>query len=128
MSRSDNSVRPPRWAEMLLRFFLPSGTAETVSGDLLEAYRDSVYPQLGSWRADLWFVRQVAGYILRIRTTSLGNWILAGLMLCVFTTTFHAVRYPASITPLAIGLMCVGIPIYACAAVFGTRPKNERHA
>jgi len=47
MSRSDNSVRPPRWAQMLLRFFLPSGTAETESGDLLEAYRDSVYPSLG---------------------------------------------------------------------------------
>jgi len=119
MSRSDNSVRPPRWAEMLLRFVLPSDTAETVSGDLLEAYRDSVYPRLGRWRADLWFVRQVAGYILRIRTTSLGNWILAGLLLCVFTTTFF---------PFSMGLMWVVITVYACAAVFGTRPRNERHA
>ena len=128
MSRSDNSVRPPRWAEMLLRFLLPPGTAETESGDLLEAYRDSVYPRLGSWRADLWFVRQVAGYILRIRTTCLGNWILAGLMLCVFTTTFCAVTHPEFITPDGIGLMGVVIPVYACAAVFGTRPRNERHA
>ena len=100
MNRKDNSVRPPRWAEMLLRIVLPAGTAETESGDLLEAYRDSVYPQLGSLRADLWFIRQVAGYIVRTRTTSLGNWILAGLMLCVFTTTFSAVRYPELITPL----------------------------
>jgi hypothetical protein len=129
MNRTDNSVRPPRWAEMLLRIVLPSGTAETESGDLLEAYRDSVYPQLGSWRADLWFIRQVAGYILRARTTSLGNWILAGLMLCVFTTAFSAIRYPELIAPLVkhIGLMCVGILIYVCAAVLGTRPRNERH-
>lgn len=113
---------------MLLRIVLPPDTAETESGDLLEAYRDSIYPRLGSLRADLWFVRQVADYIFRARTTSLGNWILAGLMLCVFSTVFSAVRYPGLITPLAkhAGLVCGGIFIYACAAVLGTRPRNER--
>ena len=87
---------------------------ETESGDLLEAYRDSVYPQRGSWRANLWFIRQVAGYALRMRTTRLGNWILAGLLLCVFITAFSAVRYPELIPPLAkhLGLMCASILIY----------------
>lgn len=130
MNQTNNPARPPWWAEMLLRIVLPSDTAETESGDLLEAYRDSVHPQLGSWRADLWYVRQVAGYILRARTTSLGNWILIGLMLCVFTTAFSVARYPELITPLVnhIGLICAGVLIYALAAVFATRPKNERHA
>lgn len=130
MNKRDDSVRPPRLAEMLLHIVLPSGIAETESGDLLEAYRDTVYPQSGSWRADLWFIRQVAGYALRMKTTSLGNWIVAGLLLCVFITAFSAIRYPELITPLAkhIGLMCAGILIYACAALLGTRPRSKRHA
>jgi hypothetical protein len=113
---------------MLLRIFLPPDIAETESGDLIEAYRDSIYPQFGPFRADLWFVCQVAGYILRTRTTGLGNWILAGLMLCVLTTAFSAVRYRELLAPLAkhVGLMCGGLFIYACAAVLGTRPRNER--
>jgi len=59
------SVRPPRIAEAILRIFLRADEAETESGDLLEAYRDSIYPARGRRRADLWFVRQVASYVLR---------------------------------------------------------------
>jgi hypothetical protein len=52
-------------AETILRVFLRADEAETESGDLLEAYRDSIYPTRGRWRADFWFVRQVASYVLR---------------------------------------------------------------
>jgi len=38
---------PPRWAEALLRAFLKPGDFESVSGDLLEQYRDSIYPARG---------------------------------------------------------------------------------
>lgn len=31
--------------------------------DLLEEYRQSVRPAVGRWRADLWFIRQVFGYM-----------------------------------------------------------------
>jgi hypothetical protein len=50
---------------------------QTESGDLLEAYRDSVYPARGRGRADLWFVRQVAGYVVR---SSAGWGVLFGLL------------------------------------------------
>jgi hypothetical protein len=57
--------------------FLRRDDAETQSGDLLEAYRDSIYPSRGRWRADLWFIRQVAGYVFR---ASAGWGVLFGLL------------------------------------------------
>jgi hypothetical protein len=49
---------PPRWAEALLRLFVKREDFESVSGDLLEAYREDN-------RTDLWYVRQVFGYVTR---------------------------------------------------------------
>src|SRR5262245_44300225 len=54
---------PPSWAEALLGAFLKPGDFESVSGDLLEQYRDSVYPLRGQRRADLWYVSQVLTFI-----------------------------------------------------------------
>ena len=59
------SIRPPRWADALLHVLLPPDEAETVSGDLIEEYRETVYPSRGRWRADVWFVRQVSGFAWR---------------------------------------------------------------
>lgn len=55
---------PPRWAESLLRMFLASGDRESVSGDLLEEYRESILPALGAG-ANRWYARQVGCYVLR---------------------------------------------------------------
>lgn len=57
------TANPPRWAEALLRAFLKPGDFETVSGDLLEQYRDSVFPARGRRRADLWYVAQVSSFV-----------------------------------------------------------------
>lgn len=64
--RSSESARPPHWAEELLRAFLRPDQAETAFGDLLEAYRDSILPQRGRVRANLWFVLQVVIYVLKL--------------------------------------------------------------
>ena len=56
---------PPGWAEALLRAFLRPRDVDCVSGDLLEQFRDSVYPCCGRQRADLWYVRQVLGFVSR---------------------------------------------------------------
>jgi hypothetical protein len=62
---SERSTRlPPHWAESLLRMLLPPEDRDSVSGDLLEEYRESIVPALGG-KADGWYVRQVAGYVLR---------------------------------------------------------------
>jgi hypothetical protein len=68
---------PPRWAAALLPLLLRADEAETVTGDLIEEYRDTVYPSSGRWRADAWFVRQVAGFAWR------AAWVW-GLLIAVF--------------------------------------------
>src|SRR5580692_281109 len=59
-----STTLPPRWAESLLRMLLPPEDRDSVSGDLLEEYRESIVPALRG-NADGWYVRQVAGYVLR---------------------------------------------------------------
>src|SRR6267378_1077769 len=54
---------PPRWAEALLRTLLKPGDFESVSGDLLEQYRDSIYPARGRRHADWWYARQVFAFV-----------------------------------------------------------------
>ena len=60
-----NTTRPPVWAETLLRLFLKKSDRESVSGDLLEEYREAIAPSRDRAAADAWYVRQVAGFVLR---------------------------------------------------------------
>jgi hypothetical protein len=59
------NATPPGWAEVLLRVFLTPGDCDSVSGDLLEQYRESVHPARGRRRADIWYVTQVLGFVWR---------------------------------------------------------------
>ena len=54
---------PPSWAESLLRLILTPEDRDSVSGDLLEEYRESIVPSLGG-TANRWYVRHVARYVL----------------------------------------------------------------
>ena len=49
---------PPRLLERALLLFLAERDRETVSGDLLEEYREEQLPRLGTLRANLWYLRQ----------------------------------------------------------------------
>jgi hypothetical protein len=62
-NRSSTSENPPRWADALLRMLVRCDDIETVSGDLLEEYRETVRPALGGRRANVWYVAQVLGFI-----------------------------------------------------------------
>lgn len=57
------SATPPGWAETLLRVVLEPGDFVSVSGDLLEEYRESIRPVRGQRLADLWYVTQVFGFV-----------------------------------------------------------------
>ena len=59
------SATPPRWAESLLQLVVSREDFESVSGDLLEEYRDSIRPARGPGRADRWYVAQVLGFAWR---------------------------------------------------------------
>ena len=58
-------TKPPVWAESLLGLFLRPDIFASVSGDLLEQYRDSVLPARGLVHADRWYLTQVLGFVLR---------------------------------------------------------------
>jgi hypothetical protein len=62
---NSQSLLPPAWADTLLRAVLGRSDGETVSGDLLEQYRDTVLPARGREQADVWFVGQVIGLVWR---------------------------------------------------------------
>jgi hypothetical protein len=56
---------PPLWAETILRAVLKRADFDALAGDLLEEYRASVYPARGPQAADLWYVMQVVGFVVR---------------------------------------------------------------
>lgn len=59
------SATPPHWAEALLTLVLKRDDVDSVSGDLLEEYRDSVLPIRGRRSADWWYVKEVFGFVWR---------------------------------------------------------------
>jgi len=69
---------PPEWAERVLQAFLTSRSFESVSGDLLEEYRDTVLPARGRHGANVWYVSQVLGY----------GWRTAGAWATLFAVAF----------------------------------------
>lgn len=82
---------PPVAAELILHGLLPVGMAETVSGDLLEEYRESRVPAVGEFRADLWYWRQVSGMWLRAYW-----WVVAAaVLLHVVHDVFETFRAPS---------------------------------
>lgn len=57
-----NSAAPPSWLERALLFLVPVRDRETISGDLLEEYREERLPRLGSLRANIWYLRQLISF------------------------------------------------------------------
>jgi hypothetical protein len=80
MNPEHSVTSPPAWAEALLLLSLRRSDREAISGDLLEVYRDAIVPSRGQRRADAWYVRQMATYLLR------ATWVWA----LVFSSQFVA--------------------------------------
>jgi hypothetical protein len=59
-------LNPPRWVEWLLQSVLRPSDRESISGDLLEEYREVRRPALGMARADRWYVKQVLSVSWRL--------------------------------------------------------------
>jgi hypothetical protein len=78
---SERSNAPPKWAEWVLRWMLPSRDRDSVSGDLLEEYRESIVPVFGG-RARHWYLRQVAAYVWR------RAWVWASIVAAIFLGRF----------------------------------------
>jgi len=59
------SNAPPAWADTWLRLLLPVRDRDTVSGDLMEEYRENVRPGRSPMAANTWYVGQVARFAWR---------------------------------------------------------------
>jgi hypothetical protein len=89
---------PPRWAESLLCLLLKPEDRESVSGDLLEEYRQAKVPSLGAG-ANRWYVREVGGYVLR----AIAPWSALIAAICVTRYLFDTLA-PIHYTPGVIAL------------------------
>ncbi len=74
-------MKPPRWSEHLLRSLLLDRDRDTISGDLLEEYRDVAVPTRGAKGARWWYRRQVAGVLWHTAQPSLAIGLAIGTVL-----------------------------------------------
>lgn len=72
------NATPPYWAEIALRAFLSERDFESVSGDLLEEYRENIYEDRGRLRANVWYAAQILGFA----------WRHAGVWAVIFAVAF----------------------------------------
>ena len=73
MMESDNT-NPPRWAERLLRLVLNPADRDTITGDLLEEYREAIVPTLGLPAARRWYVKHALSIAVAPRLA--GQWLI----------------------------------------------------
>ena len=103
---------PPEAADLILRALLPADARESVSGNLLEEYRECRVPAAGEFRADVWYWRQVGGLWLR------AYWwlVVPAIVLLAVHDVFNALRAPSGASYLD------GLPRLVAAAFspFGT--------
>ena len=102
---------PPRWAEATLRLVLRPDDFGSVSGDLLEEYRDSIHPLRGPRRADWWYVTQVLGFLFRrawVWAALFGGALVARSALDWFVPPADFLARSRVSTAIAAGLMLTG--------------------
>jgi hypothetical protein len=58
-------VNPPEWGEPILWVFLKPEDRDSVTGDLLEEYREMIVAGRDRAAADRWYLRQVTGFLWR---------------------------------------------------------------
>ena len=81
MNNVRHDATPPAWAEELLQFVVRRDHRDSISGDLLEEYRERILPSRGATAADRWYVRQMLGYLWR------ATWLWAVVFAAVITVT-----------------------------------------
>jgi hypothetical protein len=119
-------MNPPRVAEWLLRLVLSDRDRETISGDLLEEYRDAVLPARGINAAQWWYRHQVAGVLWRLGRAPLAAGALFGAGLGAWNL-IETARHPLGEDDGASMLLGVAAVLTvwvagAAAAAWRTRP------
>ena len=70
--------RPPRWAEAVVRWFLSPRDRDTITGDLLEEYREVAVPTWGHARATVWYLGQGVSLMTHSKLAMESAWVAVG--------------------------------------------------
>lgn len=120
---TDVSSHPPRLADALLRAIVPPSDFESISGDLLEEYREVRRPSLGRLRADAWYARQISSILWRlVWPCVLAISALRMLTLVIAYDEGRAVRlwWNPSLVP-APGVALLDAVVYLLAGLYGAQ-------
>jgi hypothetical protein len=112
---------PPVWAEALLRALLAQRSRDAIAGDLLEEYRESVFPAVGRLRAQIWYIRQVVSFLNVVDAMDVAGkisrpliWgIGAAVVVCVL---FFALPYETGFPPSTMLFLFSGIVLIVSGA------------
>jgi len=107
---------PPAWADALLRLVLKSADVDSVSGDLLEEYREAVLPGRGSQAADAWYVRQVLGFVWR----GARGWAILFASAYLVRQVFDWLAPPADYAVRSTASTFIGIGILLAAGIWAS--------
>jgi len=88
---NNRESNPPLWAEAMLRSLLRPSDRDSISGDLLEEYREARRPALGAPRANVWYIKHVLSVLWRLMWPCL----LALTALTLLSYKFKALWYVA---------------------------------
>ena len=114
-------ARPPYWAEWIVRALLKPRDRETVTGDLLEEYREVILPARGHLRAVLWYLAQM---LILVNSVTCG--IVLGTGIGVWILVDTAMAPLAEDTPLLVGSMFGGMLVLFGVQGFVARRRGGR--
>ena len=105
----------------LVRLLLPAESRDTVSGDLLEEYREGRLPAVGPLRAQAWYLRQAAGIFLRAY-----GWFVVPLVLWLVVHDVANTFRDATGTPYLDGApgvagLALGSGVLLTVSAYGSR-------
>jgi hypothetical protein len=115
------TAMPPPWAETLLRVVLKRSDRDSVSGDLLEQYRDSIEPSHGRARANRWYVRQVVGYVWRDARV----WAALFAAACIVRTAMDWFDPPVDFSARSSASTSIGVGILFLAGAWAARRSGS---
>jgi hypothetical protein len=110
---TDMNATPPRIAQSLAAVFLRDAEVESVTGDLLEEYREVQLDARGKPRADLWYFAQVLSLVGRVVWP--GLLAIVALRLLTFPLPGRSIPslVPSPGTSILDAMVLMGIAFYA---------------
>jgi len=129
----NNSKAPPRWMESLLERMLAAQKREEIVGDFREEYIESILPQRGQLRADLWYARHALSFLPRAMRDSrtMGKlliFISGFTMICMFwlAAMEMKLRHPGFGSRMALDICIALLCLVTAVSRILPSPQNPK--